>query len=350
MKNRITLRALAFIALSLFIPIVATAQSYGSYGQNVQIAQPTLPPLGPGSSTIGSIGNSAFGITGPLPAGTNNIGTVSLFLPYSSVPFPSATQTPAANTAIVEACPVAVPTAVASGQVIPITCSPTNGGINLGPLTATVGEPYSMVTQGQTALQSSGVGMVCIYNSATLSLTTGQAVPCQTTSSGAMLTYQTNAVQPYSYTYSQTALPGSFVGMGGYNGASFNPAYVDSSGIVRGATCNVASTNCEAVGNNGAALYEDVSGSVSYVSSTPALIAAASAIHVIERILVTTVPTTTGALTCYANTAASGQVIAVVATTAEVSGGNLGPFEQLSSNGIYCTGGGTGGAYTISYE
>ena len=105
--------------------------------------------------------------------------------PFSTVPFPTATQTPAPNTAVGISCPVATPTSAPTGGVIPITCSATNGGINLAP--ATLGAPYSLVTQGQTAQAGSGLGILGVYNSTLPTLTTGQAAPIQQDANGRVI-------------------------------------------------------------------------------------------------------------------------------------------------------------------
>lgn len=46
-----------------------------------------------------------------------------------------------------------------------------------GPVTVTF--PYSLITQGQTPLANSGVGMLCVFNVSPITLTSPQATPCQ---------------------------------------------------------------------------------------------------------------------------------------------------------------------------
>ncbi len=163
--------------------------------------------------------------------------------PYSSVP--TASQTPAANTAYAEACPVASPTAYATGTVIPLTCSPSNGGLNIGPLTATVGQPYSLVTQGQTALAASGVGVLGVYNSTAPTLTTGQAVPFQLDASG-------NTMTNYAAGFGTAATTPTF---GRIVGASGNLATVNTT-VSDGTAVSSGSLSVEAyvMGYNGTSL------------------------------------------------------------------------------------------------
>jgi hypothetical protein len=197
-------------------------------------------------------------------------------------------------------------------------------------------------------------------------------------------------VLPYTYTSTQTAVAASFLGIGGYDGTNYQPAFYDASGVGRVAVCNALTANCASVSTINADSIVNTTQTVAGRSfnyafngttwdrlhkdtyaagpiwaaeggSTTTTIAAATAGPTVIKgsagrlstVVITTAGTAT-AVTFYDNASAcSGTIIGIIPTTATLSAAVAGAppyvFNMPAANGITACGGTTSAAVTVSY-